>query len=285
MGVYSEGIAARAVGQYPLSIATSLALEGLGGIYEDRPESPPPILHYEQIWVNVRTLFRNFMGALEKSMAEMMDSVEAAEAISEEMERIEDIVKDMNPRCHVRFYVSDYKGLENRYPKASIRMDTTPRQKVFRVVQNDCLHALIGKHKEDVNFFVFQRKLERQPDSEVVAVILTHFAYDLLSAKLFKRLDLIESHTGVIKPRALWYTKFYQGKDLVMIPFREDMLQIFGDNETFHPMRSQLRKEIVDLATKYNWTQLTTTDRIRLTLELMKNHYAVDVLREIITSQ
>lgn len=285
MSLYGEGIAQRAVGQYPLSIATSLALEGLAGIYEDRPENPPPILKYEQLWVNLRTLFRNFMGSLEKSLAEMMDAGEAAETLSEEMKYVEDIVRELNPHCKVMFYVSNYSGMEAKYPKATLRMDTTSRQKVFSSVATACLKELIDKHREDENFFVFQRKLEKVDEGMHVGVILTHYAYDLLSAKLFKRLDLIESHTGIIKGKALWYTKYYQGKDLVMIPFREDMIQIFGDNESFHPMDVRLRREIIEIATTYNWTQLTTTERIRFTLTMMKNHYAWDTIKDLITSQ
>jgi hypothetical protein len=285
MNLFSEGIAERAVGQYPLSIATSLALEGLAGIYEDRPESPPPILKYDQVWVNLRTLFRNFIGSLEKSLQEMMDPVEAAETVSEEMERLTDIVRDLNPNCGVHFFVSNFDGMERAYPRAVIRMDKTAKQKAYTIMQTHAIEALLHKHKGDANLSVFSRKLEFNKTPSPSVAILTHFAYDLLSAKLFKRMDLIESHTGVIKPRALWYTKFHDGKELVMIPFREDMLQIFGDKETFHPLDIKVRKELIEVAKHYNWSQVTTTDRIRYSIDAMKNHYAVDILKEIITSQ
>jgi hypothetical protein len=285
MNLFSEGIAERAVGQYPLSIATSLALEGLAGIYEDRPESPAPILKYDALWVNLRTLFRNFIGALEKSLAEMMDPVEAAETVSQEMEHLTEIVRDLNPRCTVHFYVSNYEGMETTYRRATIRRDNTQKQKAFTILQTHAMEALLHKHKGDDNLSVFKRKLEFYKADLPVVCILTHFAYDLLSAKIFKRMDLIESHTGIIKPKALWYTKFYQGRELVMIPFREDMLQVFGDNETFHPMDNKLRKELVEIAKQYNWSQVTTTDRIRYSIDAMKNHWASDILKEIITGQ
>jgi hypothetical protein len=271
MSLFSEGIAQRAVGHYPLSVATSLALEGLAGIYEDRPESPPPILKYDQMWVNMKTLFRNFMGSLEKSLVDMMDAVEAAEAISEEMERVQDIVKDLNPHCQVMFYVSNYVGMERKYPKAVIRLDTTPRQKIFTATQSDCISALLDKHKDDENIRVFQRMLEYPTVPLPSVVVLTHYAYDLLSANVFKRLDLIESYTGIVKPKALWYTKFYQGRDLVMIPFREDMIQIFGDNETFSPWASGARREIIEIA--------------KASLSFMKDFYLRARILEIITSQ
>lgn len=285
MNLFSEGIAQRAVGQYPLSIATSLALEGLAGIYEDRPESPPPILKYDALWVNLRTLFRNFTGSLEKSLVDMMDPIEAAETVSQEMEHLSEIVRDLNPQCGVHFYISNYDNMEGKYPRATIRKDNTAKQKAYTIMQTHAMEALLHHHKGDENLSVFKRKLEFNKSNLPVTAILTHFAYDLLSAKIFKRMDLIESHTGIIKPKALWYTKFYHGKELVMIPFREDMLQVFGDSETFHPMDHRLRKELIELAKQYNWSQVTTTDRIRYSIDSMKNHWAADILKEIITSQ
>lgn len=283
--MFSEGIAARAVGQYPLSIATSLALEGLAGIHEDHPEDKAPLLKYTAVWVNLRTLYRNFIGSLDKVLGEMMDPVEAAEAISEEMERITEIVRDINQHCTVHFYVSNFDSMERTYPKATIRMDNTVKQKAYTTMQTQGIRELLAHHKGAPNLSVFKRKLEYNKSELPTVALLTHFAYDLLSAKIFKRMDLIESHTGVIKPRALWYTKFYQGKELVMIPFREDMLQIFGDNETFHPWAIGARKQIIDIAKEYSWSQVTTTDRMRMTLGFMKDFYLRDRILEILTSQ
>ena len=54
-------MSSRTIGQFPLSIATSLAMEAAFGIYPDRPETKEPILKYDTLWVNVRTIFRNIM--------------------------------------------------------------------------------------------------------------------------------------------------------------------------------------------------------------------------------
>jgi hypothetical protein len=283
--MFSEAISERVIGQYPLSVATSLALEGANGVYPEREESPPPILKYDQLWVNLRTLFRNFIGSLDKTTASMIDGFEAAEVLSEEMDMVQTVIQESNPNCKVHFYLSNYVRMEQKYPRAVIRHDSTPKQKTYTLTMVDCMTKLLADHKGQPNLSVFDRKLTYGQSPLPRVLLITHVAYDLLSANAFKDLALLESHTGVIKTKALWYTKYAQGKELVMIPFREDLLQVFGDSETFQPMDIRLRKEILEVANKYNWSQVTTTDRIRMTLEFLENPYYREVMKTIITSQ
>lgn len=283
--MFNEGIAERAVGQYPLSIPTSLALESANGIHPEIPVDTPPILKFDELWINLRTLHRNFIGSLDKMTADLIDGFESAEVVSEEMERIQAIMQETAPNCKVHFYVSNYAKMEQTYPKATIRRDNTVKQKHFTVTMNECIRKLLEIHHGQPNVSVFERKLKYPGEGFPRVVMITHIPYDLLSAKAFKELVLLESHTGSFKRRALWYTKFYNGKELVQIPFREDMLQIFGDNETFHPMDIRLRKEILEIANQYNWSQVTTTDRIRLSLDFMKDHWSADQIKMILKSE
>jgi hypothetical protein len=283
--MFKEGIAERAVGQYPLSIPTSLAIESANGIHPEIPVETPPILKFDELWINLRTLHRNFIGSLDKLTAELIDGYEAADVVSEEMEHIQSIIQETAPNCQVRFYVSNYARMEQTYPKATIRRDNTVKQKHFTQTMTASIAKLLKDHEHQPYLSVFDRKLKHVGEGFPKVLIVTHIPYDLLSAKAFKELVLLESHTGSFKRRALWYTKFYNGKELVQIPFREDMLQIFGDNETFHPMDIRLRKEILDIANTYNWSQVTTTDRIRLSLENMKNHWALEQIKPLLKSE
>lgn len=67
------------------------------------------------------------------------------------------------------------------------------------------------------------------------------------------------------------------------MPFREDLLQIFGDNEHFRPGDPKVRKELLEIAKKYNWTAVTTFDKLMYGIEKMQNPYAVAVMREIMS--
>jgi hypothetical protein len=276
---FNPAIAERAVGQFPLSVATSLAIESACGIHPEIQVARAPILKYPTMWVNARTLFRNFMGSLPKDAARGIVSEDIAEVVAEEMDQIESIIRDYsNGRTQLVFYYSNYANMERKYKHAVLRMDNTPKQKEYTAIHNNAMEMLI-KHLGK-RLLVFELKL--RPETRPQTLLLTHYAYDLVSNPAFASLALLESHTGAIKERAQWYTKYYQGKELPMIPFREDFLQVFGDNEHFRPMDIRLRRELIDVATKYKWSAVTTKDKILYGINQMQNPYARDLLKDIL---
>lgn len=276
---YAEGIAERAVGQYPLSIATSLAIESACGVHPDIPVERAPVVEYGELWVNVRTLFRNFMGSLDPTTHKAVVAEQIADALVSEMDTITSVIGvDSKSNCEVVFYLSNYAGLETKYRHATTRRDNTEIQKVYTALQTGTLEILLEQAAENIHGY--QLKLE--PEHRPTALMLTHYAYDLLSWPEFSKLALLESHTGAIKERAQWYTKYHNGKDLVMIPFREDFLQVFGDSETFRPMDLKLRRELVNIATQYHWTAVTTTAKLRYGIDQIQNPWAKDLLRSIL---
>lgn len=276
---FNSLIAERAVGQFPLSVATSLALEAACGIHEDYPVNRAPILDYPSLWVNARTLFRNFMGSLDRNSAVSIMPGDIAETVMEEMAQIASIIAEYSEhRSTVQFYYSDYADMDKKYKRAVLRMDNTDKQKEYTAIHNNAMEGLIQATGDQIKVF----KLKLEPDHMPTAMILTHYAYDLVSYKSFSKLALLESHTGAIKERAQWYSKYYNGKDLAMIPFREDFIQVFGDNEHFRPMDIRLRKDLIEIATKYKWSAVTTKDKIVYGINQMKNPWAQELLREIL---
>ncbi len=268
----------RALGQFPLSVATSLALESVCGIHPDHSFPEPPINDYREFWINVKTLFRNLVGALEKGDSQSALPVPMAETLIEEMETIKQIVAEYSSgRCAVVFYISNYEGMEKKYPRATLRMDNTQKQKFMTATYVKVIEALNKIHPEH-GILLFKLKLE--PKKFPRALILTHIAYDLVSYPGFEKLTLVESHTGAIKDRDRWYTKYYNGREIPNIPFREDLLQVFGDSETFRPMAPAVKKDMIDLATKFRWSSITTRDKILFSIETLTNPY----LRELIKS-
>jgi hypothetical protein len=129
---------------------------------------------------------------------------------------------------------------------------------------------------------IYTTPLKLHPKVKTNALIITHIAYDLVAHKEFKQLTLLESHTGSFKQQAQWHTKYLNGKELPMIPFREDMLQVFGDSETFRPMDPKMRKEVVEIATRYNWNATTKLEKIRYGISQLNNPYAREVLSAIL---
>lgn len=262
-----------------MSIATSLALESACGIHPDIIVERAPILDYEELWVNVRTLFRNFMGSLDATTHKAVVPGQIAEALATEMDTIASIVAtESRGSCEVVFYYCNYRGIEGKYRHAVVRRDSTENQKLYTIIHNATIELLIGYERDDM----VGLDLKLTPQNHPIALVLTHYAYDLLSWPNFSKLVLLESHTGAIKERALWYTKYHNGKDLVMIPFREDFIQVFGDNETFRPMDLKLRRDLIDIATRYHWTAVSTRDKIKYGIDQLQNPMARDILRDML---
>jgi hypothetical protein len=281
--MYSQAIAEREVGQYPLSVATSLALEGATGIHPEIPIRKAPLLDYGEFWVNLRTLFRNFMGALHKDAAGGVTPLQIDEAIRDEMEQIKRIVKDVtSDRCKVVFYVSNYANMQQKYPHAKLRGERTEKQMEYMEIKRQTLQSLLKNLEqqggEDIRVFA----LKIFPQQQHKTLIFTHFAYDLLAWKAFSAMDLVESNTGAIKKRAQWYTKYQGGRELSMIPFREDFLQVFGDSRTFFPMNIRIRKAVLELAAQHNWTQVTTSEKIHSNIGHMKDLETRKLLQELL---
>lgn len=278
MEILNIGIASRMLGQFPISIATSLAIESACGIHPDLPKpSHVPLLDYNEIWINIRTLIRNFMGALDKEIAAMMLPSPLADSIMQEMTTIQQVVSEYSrQRVKIVFYISHYEDLTKKYKHAILRQDNTEKQKMYTAIVEAVLEIMNKAHPELMEIY----SLKLIPKKPPKALIITHYAYDLLSRLSFEKLMLLESHTGKMKPFSQWYQKYYNGKDLQLIPFREDLIQVFGDNETFRPMDIKLRKAIIDVAIKYKWSSVTTRDRIAQTIQSMPNK----LHKEIITS-
>lgn len=273
----------REFGQFPLSIATSLALEGATGIYPERETGINELPKYPQLWINLRTLFRNMHGSIPREDLTSIAAEQYAQALFDEMERLVEIVSEKsNGASKVVFYVSNYKDMEKQYPHALLRKPKTDRQLGYDDAQKKSVTKLLEmlEKRGGMDVRVFDRKIRNS--EHLRALIITHYSFDLVAHNQFSELDLLESHTGVIKPRSQWYTKFIDGKTLPMIPFGETMLQIFGDSETFHPWPSKVRREIIELAEKHRWTQLTTRDKLSYNFEMLKDPFLKAVLKEML---
>lgn len=275
--LFNSALSERAIGQYPLSIATSLAMEGLTGINEVINENrivQPLLENIPSLWVNVFTLARNLVGSIAKEAVNSIVPEELVPVLMQEMAVIKDIAEQKtNFRSKVTFYFSHYEGMEKKYPHALLRSPTTDLQKInANILHEACLQLIDEAKGSQTPVEVYKLKLDikvPQPKS----FILTHIPYDLLSSKHFQELLLIESHTGRVKAKPLWYTKYHKipKESLLRIPFREDLLQIFGDNETFKPLSIHIRRRILEAATNDRWSFMTTKDKIEFSLEKLKD--------------
>lgn len=277
-----DTLSSREVGQYPLSIATSLALEMATGIHPEFKDSSIPLKSYDTLWLNTRTLFRNLRGSAQGvSGFDKISASEYAEVLYTEIESIMDIVAESTEsRTKVMLYYSNYAKVESMHRHAHVRKDNTDIQKAYTALSKK-VHSALFKMILDgkLPFTGVDDLVESRTPSK--NLFLTNYAYDLLAHNSLFNVTLLESHTGAIKQRPLWHTKFIDGRGLPMIPFNRLFLQVFGDKETFKPMDKKLRDAIVEVAKKYRWDSTTTKSKIDYGLSTLNNHYAQDILRDM----
>lgn len=275
----------RPTSAFPLSIGTSLAFESMfeGGpnpTYDPARIKPPPIdpYTYQGLWINIDTVYRNIYEAVETEQRGHLLPGDLLDTLIEEIGHIRDIVNQFTQgRLPVVFYHSRYEGMKAAHPWAKLRIPTTPKQLTERDLMDAALRPLLKNHTQDLGIQVFKRGLETTtPQGKVL--IFTHMAYDLLSHRKFSDLHLLESHTGVLKKQASYYTKLTGGKDLMRIPFNTCTIQVFGDSRTFLGFPSEVKKDLIGLAELANWNSQTTADRMRLGITSLKDKLTAGIL-------
>jgi len=244
----------------PLSIATGIAIDSVLGLLEEAKDPEPPILKYDIFLVHIRTIYRNLIGSVPTELRNKLTPLALAEVMSTEMRVIETLISEATEgRCEIRFYHCNYSSIMNDFSRSLPKIPTTPGQKASTALEFSTYQAL----KEDIvskpPIDYWNRKF---PEIGGRGIVLTHYPVDLLNRYRFESLHLLESHTGAIKPPALWNTKLREGWGLEQLPFDRMTLQMFGDNIQFSPMNKKIRMTLFNIAVKKKWNHATTKDYV-----------------------
>lgn len=280
----ANSIYERETSSFPITIGTALSLESIfnprSAPFDPTREIPNHVnLHkYQFMYFNLWTLYRNLIACLDKSTFLMTKDDDLANALQSDIEVIQSLfqIEGMNI-CKPVFYVCSYNALTKLDSRIKLRQDNTELQKASKAKFLSVVQKL--QRRLDIAMF----------DSEIVgnktnSLLMTHVPYDLLSYKSFNKLDLLESNTGKLKTRHEWNSKYYQviGSDMSRLPWLKQLLLIFGDRTLIHPADTKLRRLVMDIAEKYQWTQATTLDRVRLCWEMeIKEPYVLDFLKSL----
>lgn len=230
---------------FPLSIGTSLSLETIFTaiqpvIDESRVVKNIPDLSVYSLYVfNISTLLRNLINSIKYSDLVIIPKKDIYETLLEEIEFLSTIFQNNN--LNIRFYVHNYQYVKDTYEKESkLRKSSTDKQLFIDGINEYCLDKL--RKEDEVDYF----HKDIHYSKEDTVLLFTHIPFDLLSYHNFLKLDLLESHTGTVKSRKDWWSKYYPipNYDMSFLPFMEYLLSIFGDGVMFKP--SSL-KERIDL--------------------------------------
>jgi hypothetical protein len=272
----------REVSAFPISIATSIALES---IFAPRqapydPQRPIPIhidiTHYTHIYINVYTLYRNLVSSIDKSTFLITPIDDLARCLEQDIEIIRSLlhIEGMGV-CTPVFYACSYHKLSTIDTRIQLRASNTDSQRFYKSQYVKAMSILTAH----VDVEMLDSEI---PGHKTTALIMTHVPYDLVSYTQFRRLDLLESNTGRLKTRHEWNTKYYPvpGYDMTRLPWLRLLLLILGDRTLIHPSDAKLRRMILDIAVSRQFTTATTSDRLLQCIDLdIKDPYIKQFLK------
>ena len=260
-------------GGFPLSVATSIALESYipptQTPYDKERKIPipkVPLSGYQSVYVNLETLCRNLQGAIDglTLKAIPLTPADLSNLLISEVDNMSRLITTHHTTCKVIFYVSIHRKLyETPSPIYSLRLPTTERQQEYHSLINDALTIFLKDKDQVPDIIVYTQDFKPLTQGER-SIIISHLPYDLLSYSSFRLLTLLETHTGNSKDRLQWYTKYYPMKteDMSILPFNRTLLYAFGDKALFRPAQMPTRLALMGIARKSGWTATTAESKV-----------------------
>lgn len=245
------------------SVGTHLVLETLFPdviTKKDRfdPERKIPkvdITEYSyHVW-NIYTIVRNLLSAIPyKNKVDIIRDKEFGAVLADEVTAIGDMyfLNDIEPILFFPNYGDLYRGMNVNKTSAFTKV-YEEHMLVKDVLKKLKSSKLLNPYSNGDSF--------RLPRLKGKILITTHLAIDLLNrADLY----LLESHTGVLKTKDRFNTKYHQlGDDkMATMPFTEKLLHILGDKTIVKPHKLEIRRDLVSVANRSKWTPRTTPDKI-----------------------
>lgn len=239
----------RAMSGFPVSIGTGLALETvfepIREVADTARDVPKRVdkAQYTDYVFNMSTILRNLLSSISYKDLIGIPKQMILNTFLDEVEFLTHFF-GMNS-MNVNFYVHTYDFPRKTYPD-KLRLASSDQQKYLQGLTDFCLMG-VRKHDEVQHF-----TKDVTYGNDCSALIVTHVPWDLLSYDRFRKLDLLESHTGVVKTRKDWNTKYFKipDKDMSFLPFMEYLLTTFGDNVMFKPGPMKDRLELYESLVK-----------------------------------
>lgn len=250
----------RALGDYPLSVGTSRALEGL--FNKEAPLRNQRLsIKVTKLWVNLETIVRNAIEAYPSDNILTLPLDDVIDSVFEDIEALQDVViNESDTRVGLVVYLEDDQERLWVYPHAQWRVATTERQKRIALLNSLAVRQISTTMKEQkMPLNIIKR---RPPVSHDMVAMLTHHTHNLFWERCFGYLLLLESYTGVLKDTNQWSGKLKGIDDKDQIPFNAFTLQVLGDSALFSGESRVIQRELKALAKTANWSKVTTREKI-----------------------
>lgn len=259
-------IETREMSGFPVSIGTGLALESLFPPVMDvidQERIVPKIKdlnRYQAVIFNVATLVRNMISSIPSEFVRRYRKDDFLKTLIDEMEFITQFAYSQNTQ--VGFYILEHRKL-TKENQDRLKIPTSEKMIYEDSIMRYCLEEIV-KQRGIPPVNVFRDEIKISIFSSIL--LLTHIPADLLSYKNFAVMDLLESHTGVVKSRKDFNSKYFKvpGQDMSAVPFFEEGLLVFGDRVMFKPRGLKDRVYFYDYLMKKRLNPMSSGIGIRL---------------------
>lgn len=261
----------RELGFYPASIATSLALEGLNSTGENANVNRGfKLERYGALFVNMRTIVRNVIGSFPYEDQLSLTYRQIKSAAEQDYECLMRHVPD---HLQVIPYICTFKSL-NRHFTGKHRQQNTDRQQLAIQIEEKAVLGLYDDFKDGITEF------DIELSGTARTICFTHLPIDLLSARKFPELVLLESHTGKLKLQDEWSSKLRTCTNPKRMPFNKVTLQMFADNTMFMPQPKKMRDVLMKIGEKKKWD--ASTRQATMLLDV-RNSYEPHLYKHLLT--
>lgn len=259
----------RTLGSLGMSIPTSMAIESACSVGEFATKPVAPIIKFDTLLVNIRTLCRNAITSYTTAALTSVDSNKIIEDVSEDIEALFSTLEEIAPLVKVELYLCKYSKLNLEFKHANFKNSKTETQMFHEAIERDVI-----KHFSESKQ-VLLIEYENRPVAKRRCVIMTHLPLDLL---VDGDLVLLESHTGEFKVKTQWGSKINVKKTDPVIPFNISTIQIFGDNKMFLAQPLEIRKLLFKISEKRKWHPLTTYSKMIEDVKMAREPFALQFM-------
>lgn len=256
-----DSINSRSLSSFGVSVGTGLSLESIFTPTTERIDPDRKIPNkinpsdYKVHVYNVYTLGRNIISSIvTPDKIKASSSTALITVLQEEIDMITSMYDDLE-NVDVKFYMPDYKKDMQYFYAGKDENRTTAYIDFVAAMSNIYTNLKLDSS------LVWKAKGGNEK-----TLILTNIAIDLVSLiKSIPNLALLESHTGKIKTKYSFNTKYKKiGKtEMTQMPFMRGLLYILGDNSLLKPESIKVRRSLLKVAIDKNWTPRTTRDKVR----------------------
>lgn len=222
---------------------------------------------YKIHYFNVYTILRNILSAVPGSETKKMilKSRHAPESLLEVLLNELEMIKTTytNSTCEPILFIPDYSEVYKTVDNSNKPENLNDTKSATKEMFDKTINLYIKSEYKSIETYKIKTEL---PSTNSDVLITTHIAYDLLNVNRIRRLILAESHTGVLKDKSMFNTKYHSlGKkyDKTIFPFQKQLLLILGDNTIIKPFKISYRMKLAERAMGNKWTNYTSESRVK----------------------